>query len=225
MVAVTHDRARGPARSGVRVENKTAPCSSRRPKVRVVKGIVGAAITVRAGHVGKYAAIRQPHDGALLAHALVKPHGPTQRFRRIGQVPRNDVRIDRGRDAVEIHGGNLAYTEFLLVSDGRHHDVRNRDGDSQDQSAGYDRYPRGQGPRSSPKRHACSLLPEQFFPVSVSLRGASARPPKNPRFGAGSAVRLSSAPGSKTNSVSWTIAHLECGTYCRVIEIFGAPGT
>ena len=37
----------------------------------------------------------------------------------------------------------------------------------------------------------------------------------------GSAARFSSAPGLRTNSVSWTIVHLECGTHCRAIEAFG----
>src|ERR1700735_604032 len=72
-----------------------------------------------------------------------------------------------------------------------------------------------------------NAAPARFFlettlcSVSTSLRWASARPPKNPRFGAGSAARSSSAPGLRANSVSWTIVHLECGTYCRAIEVLG----
>ena len=65
------------------------------------------------------------------------------------------------------------------------------------------------------------FFPETLFPVSPSLRSASATLPKNARFGAGSAARFSSAPGLRTNSVSWTIVHLECRTYCRAIEVFG----
>ena len=117
MFSVAHDCPRSPPRAGFLVEDETATLFELPTKVRVVKGIVSADVTVRAGHVGKYRSIRKLHNGALLTHPLVKPHGPAQRLSCIGQVPGNDVGINSGRNAVEINGGDLAHAEFLFVSD------------------------------------------------------------------------------------------------------------
>jgi hypothetical protein len=156
--------ARGPAGAGICVEHKTVSPFKSRPESRIVERIFGAAIAIRAGHIGEHAAIGQTHQGSLFAHALVEPHGSTQRFGRVGQVAREDVRIDRGGDTVEVHRGKPAHTEFLLVAYGGHHDVRYRDRDGQDQSTGYDRNPHGQRPRPLPHRRQAT---QQDAPIST----------------------------------------------------------
>ncbi len=117
MFSVTHDGPHSPTRAGFPVEDETTTLFELPTKIRVVKGIVRADVTVRAGHVGKYGAVRELHNGALFTHPLMKPHGPAQRLSRVGQVPGNDVGINSGRNAVEINRGDLAYAEFLFVGD------------------------------------------------------------------------------------------------------------
>jgi hypothetical protein len=88
-----------------------------------VERVFSHGIAVRTGYICEQTAVGQAHQGTLLAHTLMKPHGPSQRFRGVGKVPGDDVRVDRSGDTVEIDGGDAPHAEFLLASDGRHQDV------------------------------------------------------------------------------------------------------
>jgi hypothetical protein len=82
----------------------------------VVERVFGPGIAVRTRHVCEQTPVGQAHQGTLLAHTLMKPHGPTQRFRRVGKVPGDDVRVDRRGDTIEIDGGDPPHADFLLAT-------------------------------------------------------------------------------------------------------------
>ena len=107
----------------------------------IVEWIFTARIAIGTGYICKYGAVRESYDGALLAHPLVKPHRPAQGLGGVRKVPCDNMRINRGSDAIDIDGGNLPYAEFLLVGYGGHHHSRDSDRDEKDQRSRYDGHP------------------------------------------------------------------------------------